>query len=167
MIVAASKYTEIRGPRAEARGQRTAVQTSRRPKDGLFLPTLSGKADALREWFWRELKDGGMLHRYFAREKARTPHAIRQVARLMQGFKQNPKSDFQRKATIPAKLYHRWKNEDEHFFDDDANLRSLKRDNPDLPVFVGPRQMPTTRLRKSYGAAGRAQPSTLNPQPSS
>jgi len=143
MILAASKYTDVR----RATQARRPVQTSRRPAGGLFLPTLTGSANVLREWFWREMKEGGQLDRYFKREKATLPQAIRTVARLMHGFQQNNKSDFQRKATLPAKLYHRWKDEDKDFFDDDNNLRSLKRDNPDLPIYVGPRQMPSTTKR--------------------
>jgi hypothetical protein len=138
----ATKYTDV-GEAARP------VRTARRPA-GLFLPTLPASANCVSEWFWREIKDGGMLEKYFRREKALMPQVIRMAGRLMHGFKQNPKSDFERKASIPAKLYHRWKNEDEHFFDDDANLRSLKRDNPDLPVFVGPRVMPHTAQRKTY-----------------
>ena len=162
MLLTAGKYTDVR----QASAPRRPVQTARRGP-GIFVPTVKGSANCLREWFWRELKDGGFLQRYFSREKARTPNAIRHVARLMHGFQQNNKSDFQRKATIPAKLYHRWKDVDPHFFDDDNNLRSLKRDNPDLPVYVGPRQMPSSTVRKSYAASGIAQPSTFNPQPSS
>lgn len=157
MILTAGKYSNVRSVAAA----RPAVPTPRRAP-GLFIPTLNGARDCLRDWFWREMKEGGWLHAYLQREKAATPRAVRQIARLMHGFRQNPKSDFVRKAAIPAKLYHRWKDEDEHFFDDDNNLRSLKRDNPDVCVYVGPRQMPTTRLRKTYSA----QLSTLNPQPS-
>lgn len=140
MLLTAGKYTDVRQASAPRRSLRTATT-------GIFVPTVKGSANCLREWFWRELKDGGFLQRYFSREKARTPNAIRHVARLMHGFQQNNKSDFQRKATLPAKLYHRWKDVDPNFFDDDNNLRSLKRDNPDLPVFVGPRQLPSTTNR--------------------
>jgi hypothetical protein len=145
----ATKYTDVRAAAPKAA---PPVRTARRANGGLFLPTLRGKANSVSEWFWRELKDGGALDLYFRREKALMPRAIRMAGRLMAGFQQNNKSDFQRKASIPAKLYHRWKNEDEHFFEDDNNLRSLKRDNPDLPVFVAPRQLPTTTERKKYPA---------------
>lgn len=107
----------------------------------------------LRDWYWREIKEGGFLHEYLADEKRRTPQMIRRVARVMDGFQQNNRSDVRRLADIPARLYHRWKAEDKDFFSDDNNLRSLKRDNPDLPVYVGPRQLPVARFRKSYGTA--------------
>jgi len=148
----ATRYTDVR-----AASQKAArpVRTARRANGGLFLPTLPANVNCVSEWFWRELKDGGMLDLYFRREKAMMPQVMRMAGRLMHGFKQNPKSDFERKASIPAKLYHRWKNEDEHFFDDDNNLRSLKRDNPDLPIFVGPRARPSTGMRKTYGAQSK------------
>ena len=146
MIQNATKYSPVRN--AEC-GMRNSVQTPRR-SPALFLPSPKARALNLREWFWRELKDGGFITRYLQREKARTPNAIRTVARLMDGFQQNNKSDFRRLATLPAKLYHRWKNEDEQFFDDDNNLRSLKRDNPDLPIYLGPRRLGATAFRKVY-----------------
>lgn len=162
MILTAGKYTDVRTPSAE-RGGRNSVQTPGRAPAAprLFLPTLHGKADCLRDWFWKEIKDGGYLSNYLQREKACTPQSIRRVARLMSGFQQNNKSDFRRLAAIPAKLYHRWKNEDEQFFEDDNNLRSLKRDNPDLPIYVGPRALPSTRTRKVYQPSTQT---TLNPQ---
>jgi len=165
MIHIAGKYTTVRDARRIPRPpRRPAVRTARPPAHGLFLPTLTGKANCIQEWFWRELKDGGQLHAYFQREKAALPRAMRLAARLMHGFKQNPKSDFVRKASLPAKLYHRWKTVDEQFFDDDNNLRSLKRDNPDLPIYVEPRQLPSTTQRKSYGGTSNLQPPTSNTQ---
>jgi hypothetical protein len=150
MITTAGKYTDVRAASRPKRARPT-VRTARH-LHGLFLPTLTGSATVLRDWYWRELKEGGQLYNYLQREKAALPKAMRLAARMMHGFKQNPKSDFQRLAAIPAKLYHRWKTVDEQFFDDDNNLRSLKRDNPDLPIYVAPRQLPTTRLRKTYRA---------------
>jgi hypothetical protein len=158
MITTAGKYTSIDSAALRPNLPRSARQATRRPAvrtgrqlHGLYLPTLTGSATVLRDWYWRELKEGGQLYNYLQREKASLPKAMRLAGRIMHGFKQNPKSDFQRLAAIPAKLYHRWKTVDEQFFDDDNNLRSLKRDNPDLPIYVPPRQLPTTRLRKTYG----------------
>jgi hypothetical protein len=141
MLLTAGKYSTVR--QVQTPGPRPAP--TRAPR--LFVPTISGARDCLRDWYWRELKEGGFLDRYLKAEKARTPAMIRQVARLMAGFQQNNKSDFRRICTIPARLYHRWKAEDEHFFEDDGNLRSLKRDNPDLPIYVGPKRTRGTRTR--------------------
>jgi len=146
MIEAATKYGDVR--KASGRPRRTRPATGTRPP--IFVPTLRGARDCLQRWFWSEIKEGGFLDRYLKKEKAKTPQMIRQVARFMAGFQQNNKSDLRRLATIPARLYHRWKEEDEQFFDDNENLRSLKRDNPELPVFVGARQLPRGRFHKSY-----------------
>ena len=89
-----------------------------------------------REWLFRELREGGQLHRYLAREKALTEREIRRTARYAHGMRANPKSDFELLASIPARLYHRWRAVDPDFWLDDANLKSLKRDNPDLPVYI-------------------------------
>ncbi len=135
MIVAGTKYGKVRGAKGARAGQTPEGVPS------LFIPTITGtrKRLALRDWYWQEIREGGFLHEYLRQEKARTPAMLRQVARMMDGFAQNNRSDLRRLCTIPARLYHRWKAEDEHFFEDDNNLRSLKRDNPDAAVFVGPR----------------------------
>lgn len=147
-IVTAGKYSETRKT-VQTSGKRR--MTARRSAD-LFIPTLTGAANRVNmaDWYWKEIKEGGFLTEYLHSEKRRMPHMIRKVARIMAGFQQNNKSDFQRVAAIPGRLYHRWKGEDEHFFEDNENLRSLKRDNPDLPVYLAPRQLPTTRFRKVY-----------------
>lgn len=88
------------------------------------------------EWFWRELREGGYLHGYIAREKARADRDLRKVAIAMDGFKQNNKSDWRLLAAVPARNYHRWQQEDRHFWDDNANLRSYRRDNPDARVYL-------------------------------
>lgn len=147
MLTTASKYGDVR---AEARKLKLELQpkAARKTGPGVFVPTMRGARDCLMAWFWRELKDGGWLHSYLRREKGvKTGRDLRRVARLMHGFRQNNKSDFRRLAAIPARLYHRWKTEDEHFWEDDNNLRSLKRDNPDAAIYVGPRKLPNTARR--------------------
>lgn len=143
MILAASKYGSVQASRRRNRQSPIANRQGRQDAGAprVWIPTITGARLHLRDWWWREIKEGGFLHRYLHAEKARTPGMIRTAARLMDGFTQNPRSDFRRLATIPARLYHRWKAEDEAFFDDDDNLRSLKRDNPDLPVYVGPKRV--------------------------
>ena len=88
------------------------------------------------EWMWQELREGGFLDTYLKKEKWEGKQRQRAVARRMQGFKQNFKSDLELKACIPAREFFRWKAEDPDFFRDDKNLRSLKRDNPDMPIYV-------------------------------
>jgi hypothetical protein len=151
---------EHRTPNAERRTKSGGSVMASPAKGQLFVPTITGAAKRVKlaDWYWNEIKEGGFLHEYLADEKRRMPGSIRTIARIMDGFQQNNKSDFRRLAAVPARLYHRWKGEDEHFFEDDNNLRALKRDNPDLPVYVGARQMPTSRFRKSYGEIkGRSQ----------
>lgn len=107
-----------------------------RPSPGVTI--LAPKAGAMQrwdEWMWKELRfDGGLLKEYLAMEKRQTEARLRAVAREMDGFEQNNQSDFRLKAAVPMREYLRWKREDPHFWDDDANLRSWKRDNPDAVV---------------------------------
>jgi hypothetical protein len=88
------------------------------------------------EWLWRELREGGRLHEYLAREKSTSGRRLRNVARRMDGFQQNNCSDLRLLAAVPAREYHRWKKEDQHFWEDDANLRSLRRDNTEACIYV-------------------------------
>jgi hypothetical protein len=172
VIEVAGKYQRIvrdRGTRSLPPGgkrQRTGavhnLAGSRGEGPTILVPSLRGARDCLQRWFWKEIKEGGWLDNYLKREKARTPAAIRRVARMMHGFQQNNKSDFRRLAAIPARLYHRWKAEDEHFFEDDNNLRSLKRDNPELAIYVGGRQMPRGSRQKTEGGGRKTEKTAEN-----
>jgi hypothetical protein len=148
MIQTASKYSDPR--KAIQTAGRRGLQARRSP--AIFIPNLTGKKQCLEDWYYKELKDGNFLSEYLTSEKHRMPHLIRKVARMMHGFEQNPNSDFRRRCTLPARLVHRWKAEDKDFFEDDSNLRSLKRDNPDLAIFIGQRRMPSTAERTVYPA---------------
>lgn len=89
------------------------------------------------DWRWRELREGGCLHAYLNRMRATTKRRWEAVGRARHGFKQNPKSDFQLLASVPAYDYFRWTRQDRNFFRDPKNLRALKRDNPHVTsVFV-------------------------------
>ena len=92
--------------------------------------------DDFLKWWKDELKTGGELNEYLRREKAQTAQRYRAVARKNAGFKQNHKSDIRKLADLPVRDYFRWLREDPDFFRDDKNLRSLKRDNPDVCVYV-------------------------------
>lgn len=85
---------------------------------------------------WRELREGGRLHEYIRREKALSTRRMRAVARQMHGRRQNAKSDLRLLAAIPAREFHRWRAVDKHFWEDDSNLRSLRRDNPDACIYL-------------------------------
>lgn len=101
----------------------------------IFVPRL-GREVRFEDWFWRELREGGYLQKYLASEKHRSASRLRAVARRMDGWQQNNKSDFRLKAAIPAREYFRWKKEDPDFWSDDRNLRSFKRDNPEAVIHV-------------------------------
>lgn len=138
MIVEASKYSDVRS--ASRPGPRVPSPRGRSPGPSPAAPALLiPKHEALvnwDEWLWRELREGGRLHAYLAREKATSSRRLRAVARRMIGFKQNNQSEHRLIAAIPAREFHRWKKEDPHFWEDDANLRSFRRDNPDAQIFL-------------------------------
>jgi hypothetical protein len=91
---------------------------------------------AFEAWLAREMKDGGFLQRYLEREKAQTTARIRAVAKRTEGFKQSSKTDFRVLAQVPAREYFRWRKVDPDFWKDDGNLRSLRRDNADMRIYV-------------------------------
>jgi hypothetical protein len=101
----------------------------------ILVPKKGAKLN-LDELFWRELKEGGQLHEYIRREKATSDRRLRAVARRQHGYRSNPKSDLRLIAAVPAREYHRWKAEDPHFWEDDANLRSFRRSNPDACIYL-------------------------------
>ncbi len=142
---------EDRGRRTEGGGRQPAWKTvaEKRPAPG----DVNGWADATHvkmqlecphiliprfrstfnrpDWVWQELREGGRLRRYLDVERHTTGNRWRAVARARQGFQQNNKSELRVRASVPAIDYFRFKKKDKHFWDDDANLRSLKRDNPE------------------------------------
>jgi hypothetical protein len=83
------------------------------------------------DWVWQELREGGRLRRYLNVERHTTGHRWRSIARARAGFQQNNKSDVRLRASVPALDYFRFAKMDKHFWEDPANLKSLKRDNPD------------------------------------
>lgn len=101
----------------------------------ILVPRM-GKPERWDEWMWRELREGGRLKGYLELEKRMAEARLREVARRMDGFEQNNKSEWRLKAAVPMREYMRWKKEDAHFWEDDSNLKSWKRDNPDAVVKV-------------------------------
>lgn len=81
------------------------------------------------DWRWRELREGGCLHAYLNRMRAKTSRRWRAVGRGRHGFKQNPKSEFQLLASVPAYDYYRFIKQDRNFWRDISNLKALRRDN--------------------------------------
>ncbi len=79
---------------------------------------------------------GGHLHEYLRVEKAMTERRWRRVRALYDRYRQNTRSDWKLLAAIPGRDFHRWQKVDPHFWQDDSNLRSLRRDNPDMPIYV-------------------------------
>lgn len=90
----------------------------------------------IRDSLYRELREGTLIKKYLAMEKQTTVKRIRATGRAMEGFKQNNKSEFRLLSCVPAREFFRWKKVDPHFWDDDKNLKSLKRDNPEMQIFV-------------------------------
>lgn len=129
MIKPVGKYSPVRGS-----GPRPAVHA--RPATPFILVKRLARMQKLKDWWHKEIKDGGFLHQYVRQEKYQMPDRFRAIARKFVDWKQPTKTDFQLRAAIPARLYHRLRNEDPHFFEDNANLKSLKRDNPDVFVKV-------------------------------
>ena len=147
MIQPATKYASL--PRAAASRPPAPVPSAARPGSlpGRAAPSpavlniVNKRAKAMtpaafQEWMFKACRPGGELHEYERRERARTSERYRAVARQQHGFQQNNKSDLRRVADIPARDYFRWLREDPDFFHDNKNLKSLKRDNSDVCVYL-------------------------------
>ena len=121
MLATATKYTDVR--------------TAGKPAVPNVIVRQQKRRDAkltMREFVQRELREGRLLHDYIRRERAQSVKRIRALAKQKFGLKPNPKSEYQWLASIPAREYFRWLQEDKDFWRDDSNLRSLRRDNDDL-----------------------------------
>lgn len=88
----------------------------------------------MKAWAEQELKSGGYLAEYFAKEKATGGERNRAVRQQFAGRQRHFKGDAELKAIVPAREFFRWRQQDKHFWEDDSNLRSLKRDNPDMLI---------------------------------
>lgn len=142
-IEAASARADVRALALALRRRQAAARTkpaapgavSGRKLSGIMVPRFK---DMIRwdEYMWRELREGGVLKRYLDHERATSPRRQRAVARRMSSFRQNNKSDLRLVAAVPAREFMRWKQEDPDFWLDDKNLKSLRRDNPDMCIYV-------------------------------
>lgn len=141
-VITATPYTDV-SVFARARIQRASVPArpvaSRRARGKGIVQILvrnKPKGMSLAEWVMVARKPGGFLDRYFEREKHLSPQRQRAVARLFHDEQPNLKSDLRVVGRVPMLEYLRWKAVDPHFFEDNGNLRSLKRDNPDMASLI-------------------------------
>jgi hypothetical protein len=90
------------------------------------------------DWFLRELREGGALHEYLARERVRIRERSVALKRRMRDldWRQDPRAEYEVLARIPAAAYYRWLREDPYFWDDLSNLKRLKRDDETAVVLI-------------------------------
>lgn len=91
---------------------------------------------SIRQWVHKELKEGGRLQRYYEFKRRQTDAALRAVAIRTKDFRQNNKVDARVLAHVPLMTYLMMRKKDEHFWKDDSNLRSYRRDNADAKVYL-------------------------------
>ena len=152
-MVTATKYSALPAPheRRAAPGPKRAVPILKRPiwqdvdaaaaqihqmnvedsraRCGLNIYIAPPKVMSHGDWKWKELREGGCLHRYLNIKRHQTRDRWEMAGKFRHGFRQNSKSDLQLMATIPMYDYFRLLKLDPFFFRDFGNLRSLKRDN--------------------------------------
>lgn len=90
----------------------------------------------LQDWFHRELKEGNSMHEYLRVVRAQSDQRFRALAKARHGWQQDNKSGMRLIAQIPLQDYANHKYSDPHFFRDNGNLKSLKRDTPDALVYL-------------------------------
>lgn len=152
MLVSATKYQDVRSAAASRRSNGVGASRADRERPGAHVPSpgprrsstpvapailvRQPKAGSLEEWMYRELREGGRIHEYLRAEKVLAEKRWRRIRRAMEGVRQNNRSDWRLIAAIPPRDFHRWQQTDPDFWRDDANLRSLRRSNPDMPIYV-------------------------------
>jgi hypothetical protein len=136
MLPVAGKYTDLRaavpcgtaGPHVRA--------------DSL---ALAKARDRMRQFGEFELRVGEYAQNYLRRERAGSLPRQRAVARAWHAAK--PKwgelrqdvreAEVELKFAVDARTYWRWfQQEGPEFWGQDSNLRALKRDNPEMCIFV-------------------------------
>lgn len=145
MLVTATSYTDVRAAaRSGSIGRVGKPRPTARPSaSSPFIRVARSKRLDPRAWLERELRSGGFLQRYVTQEKGRMPSQIRRVAqrwsRAKPKYADRPKAaregEWELQYALPARLYFRWLAQDPDFFKDPANLRALRRDNPELCIY--------------------------------
>jgi hypothetical protein len=130
MLRTASKYANVH--RAADAPRQAAPSQRHHPRPGLNL--LIPKVGALVKQsrvFWEELRRGEWFKRYVKADKHHCQQRWNHTARNLRNFDPRPnhQSDLELKAMVPARDFFRWQQTDPNFWDDDKNLRKLKRDN--------------------------------------
>ncbi|HPC54348.1 MAG TPA: hypothetical protein PLV05_14820 [Verrucomicrobiota bacterium] len=144
-LITAGKYADVRH-RATRGARPPSASSARKAGKGKARPgsllniIVKQMAEQpgfdLSAWVEQELKEGRLLHEYLRREKAQTTARLRACARAFGGTRPNPKSDMKLLATVPARDYFRWLKRDPHFWEDDSNLKSLRRDNEEYRALI-------------------------------
>tara|TARA_Y100000593_G_scaffold29704_2_gene58883 strand:+ start:518 stop:952 length:435 start_codon:yes stop_codon:yes gene_type:complete len=138
MIIQATKYASVSrlASQQAGRGQGTSRSGKLRghvkARSGPAIRVKGPKGVTFEEWWSKEMKEGNILHKYFDRVRHSAPKRWRKVAQRASRRTQNNQSDHRVLAQVPLNDYLRWKQVDEHFWQDDNNLRKLRQDNPDL-----------------------------------
>lgn len=142
MLITATNYTDVRAAAARP-GSASKKGKPARTSDLPAIRVARSKRLDPRVWIERELRQGGYFSRYVAKEKGQLPTQIRRVAQRFHNAKrpwsQLPKSakdgEWELQYALPARLYFRWLAQDPDFFNDPANLKALRRDNPELCIY--------------------------------
>lgn len=79
-----------------------------------------------------EMRWGNYVKDYVDKEKGLYQKRIRPALEKYKNFQQNNKSEFQLDMTIDARVYMRWLKVDPYFWQDKANVKRFKKDNPEV-----------------------------------
>ena len=112
------------------------IQVSKYASLPQLLMNKHRKMPSIREWVHMEIKPGGYLDRYYEFKKRQTAAALRAVAIRTRTFKQNNDVDARVIAHVPLTTYMMMRRMDPYFWQDNKNIKSLKRDEPDFKSYV-------------------------------
>lgn len=118
-VVACTKYGTV---------DSVARQVEGAPR--IHIPKIP-KNQSFADWFHREIRAGGSLHEYLRVERATTDRRLRRVARRMQNFEQNNRSEHKLECVVDARTFFRLRATDPDFFADPKNIKNLIRDTPE------------------------------------
>ena len=97
----------------------------------IIVPKFDTMSGGKKRTLLDEMRWGKFVADYIEREKGLYRERIKPSIEKYKGFQQNNKSEFQLDMTVDARVYMRWLKEDPNFWNDPANVKKFKKDNPE------------------------------------
>jgi hypothetical protein len=98
----------------------------------LIIPKFGkGESTSIPDYVERQLRNGGLFHEMYRREKATTRTRMERASAGYRNYQRKRGSELNLRAVVDSRTWMRWYLTDPHFWDDPENIRRFVRDNPE------------------------------------